>query len=65
MEKNNNEIQFVEDAREFTANMKETIKNSRPIIITINDESYFVTNITPEKVTVRHIKGGNVFTDVF
>lgn len=64
MKKNNNEIQFIDRARQFTNEMKNLIDSSKPIIITIGDKSYFVTNVTPNKVTVRHIKDGNVFSDV-
>lgn len=64
MEKNNNEIEFVENARQFASGMKGLIDSSKPIIITIGNESYFVTKCASDKVTVRHIKDGNVFTDV-
>lgn len=64
MEKNNNEIQFTENARVFTNQMKGLIDGSKPLIITIENESYFVTRFMNDRIIAKHIKDGNVFTDV-
>ena len=64
MEKNNNEKEFVENARQFVDNMKELITNSKPVIITIENQSYLVTSFSRDKVAVKQIKDGNVFSDV-